>query len=277
MSDADSLESDIEFQLAGIAVGLAAYNGVLLDLPLPIAMYKKLVGLPVGLGDLPDMQPTLGRSLTQLLAYKGEGSVEDIFCLTFSVEVSVFGEVRSVPLKPGGEEIAVTEANRAEYVDLYTDYVLNTSIRRQFEAFQKGFLTLCGGPVLRLLLPSELEELVCGEAHLDFAALRRGVRYEGGYTNSSQVVQWLWQILDEYSSEERKRFLKFFSGSDRAPIGGLGSLTLTVQRAGPDSERLPSASTCFNILILPEYSSRGKTREKLRIAIEAGSEGFGLQ
>lgn len=32
------------------------------------------------LRDLEDMQPTLGRSLRQLLQYEGPGSVEDVFC-----------------------------------------------------------------------------------------------------------------------------------------------------------------------------------------------------
>lgn len=273
----NSLESDVEFQLAGIAVGLAIYNAVLLNLPTPLALYKKILGLPVALPDLAAMQPTLGRSLAHLLAYDGaQGSVEDVFCQSFSVDVDVFGTVQAVELKPGGADIAVTEQNRQEYVDLYVDYALHRSVRRQYEAFERGFLTLCGGPVLRLISPPELEQLVCGSPFLDFRELRKGARYEGGYTEGSQAVRWLWEVLEGYTLEERKKFLKFFSGCDRAPIGGLGSLRITVQRAGADSDRLPSASTCFNILLLPDYSSRAKMRHLLSVSIE-NSEGFGLQ
>lgn len=39
-----------------------------------------------------------------------------------------------------------------------------------------------------------------------------------------QAVKWLWEIVNEFDDEERRRFLKFFTGSDRAPIGGLGNL-----------------------------------------------------
>ena len=39
-----------------------------------------------------------------------------------------------------------------------------------------------------------------------------------------QAVKWLWEIVNELDDEERRRFLKFFTGSDRAPIGGLGNL-----------------------------------------------------
>jgi hypothetical protein len=43
------------------------------------------------------------------------------------------------------------------------------------------------------------------------------------------VVQWLWQVVNELTREERKLFLKFFTGSDRAPIGGLGNLRCLIQ------------------------------------------------
>ena len=76
--------------------------------------------------------------------------------------------------------------------------------------------------------------------------------------------------------EQKQKFLKFFSGSDRAPIGGLAKLGFLVQRAGPDTNRLPTSHTCFNTLLLPEYGSRGKLRALLKTAIE-NSAGFGLE
>lgn len=62
----------------------------------------------------------------------------------------------------------------------------------------------------------------------------------------------------------------------RAPVGGLSNLELMIQRAGPDSEALPTAHTCFNYFLLPEYSDREKLRKKLLTAIN-NAEGFGLQ
>ena len=59
-------------------------------------------------------------------------------------------------------------------------------------------------------------------------------------------------------------------------MGGLGRLSLVIQREGPDSDRLPSAHTCFNYLLLPEYASKEKLRSRLLTAIEHG-QGFGLQ
>ena len=62
----------------------------------------------------------------------------------------------------------------------------------------------------------------------------------------------------------------------RAPVGGLRELVLLIQRSGPDTDRLPTAHTCFNALLMPEYSSESKLRTCLTTAIE-NAEGFGLQ
>ncbi|GLC43977.1 hypothetical protein PLESTM_001541700 [Pleodorina starrii] len=47
------------------------------------------------------------------------------------------------------------------------------------------------------------------------------------------------------------------------------------QRKYPDTERLPTAHTCFFSLLLPEYGSRPKMRTKLLTAID-NAQGFGL-
>ena len=45
---------------------------------------------------------------------------------------------------------------------------------------------------------------------------------------------------------------------------------------GPDSDFLPTSSTCFNLLLLPQYSSAEKLEEKVDIAIR-NATGFGLK
>lgn len=62
----------------------------------------------------------------------------------------------------------------------------------------------------------------------------------------------------EFDDAQRRQLLFFVTGSDRAPIKGLGALALTIVRNGPDSERLPSAYTCYNHLLLPEYKARAR-------------------
>ncbi len=54
-----------------------------------------------------------------------------MFCQNFTVGVPGLGEVLTVPLVEGGEELMVTEDNRREYVEMYIDHYLNTSVHSQ--------------------------------------------------------------------------------------------------------------------------------------------------
>ncbi len=55
------------------------------------------------------------------------------------MEYEYFGEVRREELKPGGARIAVTAANRAEFVALMTDHYLTASVAPMFSTFSAGF------------------------------------------------------------------------------------------------------------------------------------------
>lgn len=57
------------------------------------------------------------------------------------------------------------------------------------------------------------------------------------------------------------------------PINGLGSLQFVISRHGSDESRLPSAHTCFNHLLLPEYKTAEVMRKQLLMAIQ-DTEGF---
>ncbi|EFN57786.1 hypothetical protein CHLNCDRAFT_21324 [Chlorella variabilis] len=269
-----SLEAEDEYALVGAVLGLAIYNAVILDVHFPLAVYKKLLGIRPTFADLKAAFPDLGRGLQQLLDF--EGDVEAVFCRSFTAQYEFYGEMREEELKPGGASIPVTAANRREYVDLYTAWLLEGSVGRQFGAFRAGFLRVCGGPALTLFTPAELELLVCGLPHLDFEALQAVAKYEGGYSAEHQEVRWFWEVLHSLSLEQKRAFLMFTTGSDRAPVGGLGKLPLLIQRAGPDSDNLPTSHTCFNSLLLPEYASKDRLRAKLLTAVE-NAQGFGLQ
>ena len=51
------------------------------------------------------------------------------------------------------------------------------------------------------------------------------------------------------------------------PVGGLSKLKLVIARHGPDSDRLPTAHTCLNVLLLPDYKNMVKLKERFMIAI----------
>jgi hypothetical protein len=42
--------------------------------------------------------------------------------------------------------------------------------------------------------PPQVERLVCGNPNLDFEALERNSKYDGGFSVATPAVQWLWQV-----------------------------------------------------------------------------------
>jgi len=52
-----SFESDAQFTLIGIVLGLAIYNNVILDVRFPMVLYKKLMGKRGTFYDLQDWNP----------------------------------------------------------------------------------------------------------------------------------------------------------------------------------------------------------------------------
>lgn len=47
----------LEFELIGKILGLAIYNGIILDVHFPLVVYKKLMGVKPTLKDLEEMHP----------------------------------------------------------------------------------------------------------------------------------------------------------------------------------------------------------------------------
>ncbi len=73
---------------AGMLIGLAIYNRVLLDVQLPLCVYMKLLNpaVTLTLDDLAAVDPAVGTSMRALLAYSGT-----------DVEVSL--EYHKVPIR----------------------------------------------------------------------------------------------------------------------------------------------------------------------------------
>lgn len=142
------------------------------------------------------------------------------------------------------------------------------------------FVTTASGQnfFLSLFRPGELEVLICGSETLDFEALKQNTEYQDGFDKESPTVSWFWEVvLQDLVEEDKRSLLAFCTGSSRAPPKGLGApeAKLTIGRQGPDSEALPTAHTCFNHLLIPEYADKDKLRKKLKLAV-ANNQGFGL-
>ena len=268
-----TFEPKIKYELIGIIFGLAIYNNIILDVKFPITVYRKLLDLKPTLEDMKECDPELYKNLKFLKETKDEKLKEELDT-DFTIVDDKFGEKVVINLKENGDKIKVDQSNKDEYVDLYLNWYFNTSIKEVFTSFERGFYRVFSRDLSKILSPEELELIICGNQILDFHELKRVCKYEE-YTKDSETIKYFWEVLLEFNEEEKKKFLSFVTGCDRAPIDGLGSLPITISNGGSDIEQLPSAHTCFNNLILPNYKNKEKLKKNLLIAINY-SEGFGL-
>uniref|UniRef100_A0A4W6FDW7 HECT and RLD domain containing E3 ubiquitin protein ligase 4 n=1 Tax=Lates calcarifer TaxID=8187 RepID=A0A4W6FDW7_LATCA len=262
------------FNLIGVICGLAIYNLTIVELNFPVALYKKLLKRKPTLDDLKELMPDVGRSLQQLLDYT-EDDLEETFCLNFTITEENYGATEVLELVPNGEDINVNKSNRQDFVNAYVDYVFNTSVAPLFECFYAGFHKVCGGKVLELFQPNELQAMVIGNTNYDWTELEKSTEYKGEYWADHPTIRLFWEVFHSLPLEKKKQFLLFLTGSDRIPILGMKSLKLVIQPTGGGEHYLPVAHTCFNLLDLPKYTSVETLREKLLQAIDH-NQGFNL-
>ena len=86
---------------------------------------------------------------------------------TFTTMEERFGEMVTIDLKPGGADVAVTQENKKEYVDLVVEYRISKRVKEQFDAFMSGFSELIPQDLINVFDERELELLIGGMSEID--------------------------------------------------------------------------------------------------------------
>ncbi|PGH16813.1 hypothetical protein AJ79_01457 [Helicocarpus griseus UAMH5409] len=293
------------YEFLGRIIGKCLYEGILVDVSFAgffllkwaltggTSSARKESSYRANLNDVRDLDESLYQGLLQLKNYPGD--VED-FALNFTVTDTVAlptiapdgtthitTESITKDLKPSGSEIPVTNQNRLVYISYIARHRLQAQPYLQTNAFLQGLGTIISPSWLSMFNQSELQTLVGGDAgEIDVADLRRNTVYSGVYVigddnQEHPTIKLFWEVLQGMTNAERAKLLKFVTSTPRAPLLGFSHLNppFSIRDSSADEERLPSTSTCANLLKLPRYSRRETLREKLMYAINSGA-GFDL-
>jgi len=96
-----------------------------------------------------------------------ENDITGVIENTFTDEQDVFGVTETVELKRGGAAVAVTEANKHEYVRLIVRHRLLHGIVEQVVALRKGFGDIVPPNFMEMFDQRELELMICGLAEIN--------------------------------------------------------------------------------------------------------------
>eukprot|EP00003_Mantamonas_plastica_P023962 TRINITY_DN439_c1_g1_i2.p1 TRINITY_DN439_c1_g1~~TRINITY_DN439_c1_g1_i2.p1 ORF type:complete len:585 (+),score=179.51 TRINITY_DN439_c1_g1_i2:251-2005(+) len=255
------------FEFMGKVIGVAIRTESPISLNLPGFVWKPLVGQALGSKDLAEVDEFTWQALEQLrdLARGSTGNVvtnDNFSDVIEEVFVTQLSDGSEVELVPDGRNVAVTFDNCLEYTKLVEKARL-AECDEQVRAIGRGIASIVPSTVLQLMTWRELEVVVCGSPHIDVDQLRRNTKYKD-FVETDKTIQFFWQVLEEFSDDERSLFLRFVYGRDRLP--GRDDDRLKVCRQ-PGSDGLPRAATCFFQLFLRDYESPESLKKELLIAI----------
>ena len=267
---------------AGKLVGKALLDGAHLDAHLNRCLLKHVCGEPLSLVDLGWLDETLLKSLSQLRDID-VGGLE----LTFSVDESAFGAVRSRDLVEGGSSKAVTEANKEEFIGLRLKDALFETSKKGIEAFLKGVYAVVPLEAFLLVSAVELELMLCGASELDVDSWMAHAQYRGEFAERGadhDVVRWFWDAVRAMDAATRSQLLQWTTGHGRVPVQGFSHLMgrdgalrpFTLTSVELSAATFPRAHTCFNRIDLPLYEDPEKLAAAIKFVLEFGDETFSM-
>lgn len=268
---------EIHFEFLGKMLGKAIYEKVMVELPFASFFLAKILSRQnpsdVDWHNLASLDPVLYKNLVYLKNYQGD--VADLN-LDFTITNNELDEREVVELKSGGSKIPVTRTNKVEYVHLVADYRLNKQIKVQCAAFKRGLSQLIDLNWLRMFDPRELQILISGAPHqIDMEDWKRHTLYANGYSDTSEAIITFWRVASEFDEEHKRKLLRFATSCSNPPLLGFRDLYPQFTIAPSEGSRLPTASTCMNLLKLPDCVEENVMRSKLLYAIDSNC-GFEL-
>lgn len=256
------------FYSLGLFVAKAIDMDIIIDIPFNLAFFDLVFGRKVNI-DHVDQQYS-----------KSLENPENLIGLTFVYPVN--GQI-DVEMIPNGKNIEVDMSNVNEYIKLFNDFTFGSKIKSKIEAFINGFNEVFDIETLNMFSSSEILRIVCGEGfNLTREILQKHVKIGSGFSQNSDQIRFLFDIILEMDYNQKILFFQFITGSSRLPIGGLAAFypPLTVARRvldNPDmtdDDPLPTVLTCTHYFKLPAYSTKEIMKEKLMKAVMEGRENF---
>ncbi|KAK4100512.1 hypothetical protein N658DRAFT_507793 [Parathielavia hyrcaniae] len=281
-----------QYEFLGRVIGKCMYEGILIDIAFAGFFLLKWASsggasdtYRANINDLRELDEELYQGMLRLKNYPGD--VGDLSLdFTTTDQISLPGDpVRTVTrnLVPNGEDVAVTNENRPLYISYVARHRLVVQPYAQTRAFLRGLGMVIDPAWLSMFNQNELQRLVGGDSsEIDVEDLRSHTQYSGVYAigddgEEHPTVQLFWEVMHGLEDRERREVLKYVTSTPRAPLLGFGQLSppFSIRDGGRDQERLPSASTCVNLLKLPQYRTAAVLKRKLLYAVKSGA-GFDL-
>ena len=270
-----------QFEFLGILMGLCIRTGVYLPVNLCSLVWKKIIGEKIEKNDILIFDEGLNK-MGDLLFKKDNEINQELLTSSFGENIS------SISLTDNSEKkLSKTYTtkdlitSKKDRIDLFKEIHtlrLNES-NSQISSIIKGINKIIPMSVLQYFTWEEMERLVCGKKTVDIELLERNTVIAPELEKKNYLVKWVWEIVKEFSEEERIQFVKFCYAQERLPYTQEEYDQKQIQfsikfNANFHKNGLPRADTCFFFLILPDYTSKEIMKKMISIAIKMDNVGM---
>ena len=104
-----------------------------------------------------------------------------------------------------------------EFIELLIDYKLNKQTQTQVKAFLAGFQEIILLDWLKMFNQDELQILISGSKGFDVNDLKNNCILKG-FGSYDNTVNFLWETLESFTTEEKQLFLFFATSCSRPPL-----------------------------------------------------------
>ncbi|KAH0786804.1 putative E3 ubiquitin-protein ligase HERC1 [Histomonas meleagridis] len=257
----------IHYETIGILIGIILRCGLAQDLPFAPFIWKYLVRQKIIESDILCLDNVLK---------------DQIFDIRNQIQNDNFKENElqwkcedwngKIIILPGHNSTQYVKKNEAiQYIEEMISFRIS-SFTPMLKRMRKAFNKNVGFKSHPLLTPSLLSRMAQGTSIVTTKHLSSITVITDYNDFQDPVIVRFWNAVDRLTNDERKLLLKFITTSTRLPNTSLRpNFKIQIDRLntkGNPDQLLPTASTCFNKLHLPSYSSEEICYQKLLYAIK---------
>ncbi len=255
---------------------------------------KYLLGQNIELFDIQFFDIDIYNSLKEI------NEIEDIDSNEFFKEIKFVwnlkdenGIIKEIELIPNGNNINLRNDNKDIFIEKVIYYETLYKYEEQIERIKKGFFSIMGDKICKIFKPEEFSFQLSGQTTIDLEDWKKNTIYKGHYNKDNKTIQLFWKVLTELSQDELFNFFHFCTSSIHIPIDGFNGLkgvnnkiqkftiepklTLILDESKANDFKLIEAKTCFNRILLPEYSTKEEMKKAFDIILGNDTSFFGLE
>ncbi|CAG8736555.1 2580_t:CDS:2 [Dentiscutata erythropus] len=263
------------FRLLGQFVAKAIVDGRVVDLPFNKAFIDLLLhpghitskisrddDLLLIIESIKSVYPTFGKTLENLYSMQ---KLDESLCIPYDIPIGRSTKTQRNEIEHGIDVQYVTKENFRDYILICRDWIFERGVQKQIESFKEGFNRVFPFEFMREYSTTEFAQLILFQVDEDWSIemLRKHVKPLD--SSSNYEVDKVVEIMSEFNCEEKKKFLRFVTGSPKLPIGGFEALQLKISTRDEENS-YPQGRTCFNSFMIPRNNNKLELTKKIKVS-----------